>query len=304
MKWLIISAPDQSSVGNEIASFLTSHKAEFVQFKKLGVQGDSLQELWGILPEITQVVLLLDESPEFQCVIQYIAGYADGREIPLFAVAKTGTVAEARAEADWCLHRAVMCADSAELKKKLENSFDYFLSADEKKGAHKKLYAQGIPLTEDCLATYVAKGDLDRVSLFIAAGMSADARNSDGTPMLCIAARSEQVKMIKLLIAKGADIDAVSGDRGYSAVMDAVWKSSYDIAKILVDAGANLNFVSRDGQTALVLAVGSGNESVCELLSTHGADVNMKDRMGMSALDYAKLFKKDNLISLFTAAKG
>jgi hypothetical protein len=30
----------------------------------------------------------------------------------------------------------------------------------------------------------------------------------------------------------------------------------------------------------------------------------MKDRMGMSALDYAKLFKKEKLVSLFTAAKG
>ncbi|MDR1747929.1 MAG: ankyrin repeat domain-containing protein [Spirochaetaceae bacterium] len=298
MKWLIVNSPIESRISNDIMSFLVSHQIDTMRFECSGEQSGCINDIYGTLQEITHIILLLNEAAEYQSVIQYISGYTAGRDIPLYIVGKTG------ASVPWNLQCAVICPDPEVLKEKLENNFDYFLAVDEQRRAHKKLYDQGIPLTSDCLASFVTAGDIDTASMFLTAGISVNARDSDGTPMLCVAARAEQTDMINLFITKGADIDAVSSDRGYSAVMDAVWKSRYEMVKILVDAGANLNFVSRDGQTALVLAVGAGNEPICELLSTHGADVNMKDRMGMSALDYAKLFKKENLVSLFTAAKG
>ena len=74
--------------------------------------------------------------------------------------------------------------------------------------------------------------------------MSVNVRDAAGTPMLCIAARSGRKDMIEWLVDRGAEIDAISQDRGYSAVMDAVWKSSLDIVDKLIKLGANLNFVS------------------------------------------------------------
>jgi ankyrin repeat protein len=135
--------------------------------------------------------------------------------------------------------------------------------------------------------------------LFLEAGMDVNSRDAAGTPMICIAARSGRKSMIEWLLAEGADINAVSKDRGYSAVMDAVWKSSPDIVKFLIEKGANLNFISNDGQTALIVATGASNPRICELLVKNGADPTYKDRMGMSSLDYARLFKKTELAKLY-----
>ena len=135
--------------------------------------------------------------------------------------------------------------------------------------------------------------------MFLEAGMDVNSRDSNGTPMICIAARSDKVERIKWLLDNGADINAVSKDRGYSATMDAVWKNNEDAVKALVTRGANLNFISRDGQSVLVLAVGTGNAKVVEILAKYGADPDIKDQMGMSARQYAVLFKKPAMVESF-----
>ena len=78
-----------------------------------------------------------------------------------------------------------------------------------------------------------------------------------------------------------------------------VWLTPSPPVKVLVSHGANLNFISRDGQSVLVLAVGTGNAKVVELLAKYGADPDVKDQMGMSARQYAKLFKKPAMVEAF-----
>lgn len=181
----------------------------------------------------------------------------------------------------------------------LEKNLPKYVSLEEKKNALKVLFEKGIPFTPDCFSFQIAKNALDICELFFKAGMSVDERDSAGTPLLCNAARNGKLDMVQWLLEKGADIDAVSNDRGYSAVMDAVWKSNISIVELLVNRGANLNFVSRDGQTALILATGSENFEICRILAENGADPTIKDRMGMSSIDYATLFKKEEILNLY-----
>ena len=79
--------------------------------------------------------------------------------------------------------------------------------------------------------------------------------------------------------------------------MDAVWKSNEEIIKILVENGASLKFISKEGQSILVLAVGIGKESICKILAKNGADPDIKDSMGMSAYEYAVLFHREEIIN-------
>jgi ankyrin repeat protein len=153
-------------------------------------------------------------------------------------------------------------------------------------------------LTPDFFAFHIAANHERLCKLFVEAGLDVNYRDAAGTPMLSMAARNNRKELLEWLLATGADIDAVSKDRGYSAVMDAVWKSNTAIVKILVEKKANLNFISRDGQSVLVLAVGTGNEEICRLLVENGADPSIKDSMGMSAVEYARLFKKESLAAL------
>ena len=101
-----------------------------------------------------------------------------------------------------------------------------------------------------------------------------------------------------MFLELGVNIAAVSDDRGYTAVMDAVWRGNEKITKFLIENGADLNTISKEGQSNLVLAVGAGRENIVKLLAENGSDCDVKDMMGMSAYNYAVLFKKTRIVDI------
>lgn len=116
--------------------------------------------------------------------------------------------------------------------------------------------------------------------------------------MLNIACRSDNLDAVKWIVELGADINAVSEDRGYTALMDAVWRGNKEITEYLISQKAELNTISKEGQTNLVLAVGADKTEIVQLLAENGADPDIADAMGMSAYGYAQLFKKDNILAI------
>ena len=163
---------------------------------------------------------------------------------------------------------------------------------DKINSSKKALFNKGIPFTPDCFASSIAKNKAEICKLFISAGIDINSRDDLGTPMLNVAVRNDNIELTRMLLEYGADINAVSNDRGYTAVMDAVWKGNKDITKLLIEQGAELNTISKEGQSNLVLAVGANNIAICKMLAENGADPDIKDQMGMSAYNYASLFKK------------
>lgn len=170
------------------------------------------------------------------------------------------------------------------------------LSAGAKKRlAKKKLLDRGIPFTSDCFATYIAKNKIEIFNEFLEAGMSVNARDDMGVPMLNIACRNDNFEFVEMLLELGAELNASSDDRGYTAVMDAVWRGNEKITKFLIEKGADLNTISKEGQSNLVLAVGADRYNICKLLVENGSDPDVKDMMGMSAYQYATLFRKEKI---------
>ena len=180
----------------------------------------------------------------------------------------------------------------------LENNIQGISLEAKKKAAWKKLFDSGNPFTGDSLSVHVQKDNRDIVQTYLDAGMSLNERNAEGVPMLNVAIRAEQVEEVKWMLEQSVDLNAVSNDRGYSALMDCVWKKNLELAKILVEKGVNLDFVSTDNQSALTLAVGAGNAEMVKLLSDAGASPDKFDALGMSAWTYAKLFKRQDLLKL------
>lgn len=167
-----------------------------------------------------------------------------------------------------------------------------------KRLAKNKLLERGIPFTSDCFATYIAKNKIEVVNEFLEAGMSINEKDDAGVPMLNIACRNDNFDFVKMFLELGANIEAVSDDRGYTAVMDAVWRGNEKITKFLIENGADLNTISKEGQSNLVLAVGAGRENIVKLLAENGSDCDVKDMMGMSAYNYAVLFKKTRIVDI------
>jgi ankyrin repeat protein len=67
----------------------------------------------------------------------------------------------------------------------------------------------------------------------------------------------------------------------------------------LLAAGAEVNLKSKDGQSALVIAVGLNDEAAAEMLLKAGADPDMADNLGASARTYVRLFNKPGMVKLF-----
>lgn len=301
MNWLLIYTDETSKEADVVSKFLTKKKVEVTDFNldspDIKPDENKLSEylisfIKDRLSDISQCVFFVNENDFLNPILAYLSGYISGKKIPAFIT---------------CVKKESVTFDNVfswhesakELTDKLDENFPEFIAEEKKIEAKRKLFNAGIPFTPDTFSIHIAQENMDICEDFLEAGMDINSRDSAGTPMLCIAARSGKKDAIEWLVKNGAEIDAISKDRGYSAVMDAVWKLSPDIVELLIKLGANLNFVSNDGQTALIVATGSSSSKICEMLVKNGADPCFKDHMGMSALDYARLFKKNALVDLY-----
>ena len=81
--------------------------------------------------------------------------------------------------------------------------------------------------------------------------------------------------MIKLLIERGADVNAKSKD-GNTALITATSYGRIENVKLLIDKGADINAKSKNGGTALIWAAKMGRTEIIKLLLEKGADVSAK----------------------------
>lgn len=80
------------------------------------------------------------------------------------------------------------------------------------------------------------------------------------TPMH-LAAKSNSPQIIRLLMDKGADINA-QDENGFTPLMYAIMQHSNDAVKFLLENGANLNILSRyDGDCFSIAALAKNMEA-------------------------------------------
>ena len=109
---------------------------------------------------------------------------------------------------------------------------------------------------------------------------------NQGQPILGAAFRND-LEMVKLLLGKGADVNAI--DKTGRSALRMVARDEYEeMMRLLLAHGANVNLPTIYGETSLMLAAESGHEKTIRLLLAHGADIHAKDKNGKTAFDYAK----------------
>jgi hypothetical protein len=165
--------------------------------------------------------------------------------------------------------------------------------------ARNTLLERGIPVTEKSFAQCTDDGELEEIGYFIAAGFSPDTRNKAGVPLLNIAARKGYRDIILLLLKAGAHVSELAEDRGSTALLDAAMCKHLDIVNDLIAAGTDVNVTSKDGQNALIVAVGTGDNAIVETLAKAGADPDVPDKLGVSARKYAGFFHNTAMLDLF-----
>lgn len=144
---------------------------------------------------------------------------------------------------------------------------------------------------------------IERAKFFIQHGAQVNLQNKEGVTPLLNSALRYPYDLTKLLIDKGADVNAKS-DFGCSILLKAVsvkwiysrediWpeelNQQYRTAKLLISKGADVNAKNGDGYTVLMAAIWPGKTSakLAKLLIDHGADVNAKSKNGLTPLQKA-----------------
>src|SRR5271157_341453 len=140
------------------------------------------------------------------------------------------------------------------------------------------------------LVKAVEDGDLKMVKSLIAKGANVNARDEDGNTALIYAAGEGHLEIVKLLLDKGADVNAKSVD-GMTALTRAhgVRKGDHwrEVVKLLIDKGADVDTKREEGLPELISAVSRNDMEMVKLLLDKGADVNAKTTNGYTALNSA-----------------
>ncbi|WP_161634936.1 ankyrin repeat domain-containing protein [Leptolyngbya sp. Heron Island J] len=108
---------------------------------------------------------------------------------------------------------------------------------------------------------------------------------TETTPSLIEATLAGNVETVSQLLQGGIDPNLVYNTN--TALTYAARDGFTEIARLLIDYGADVNWIDGEGVTPLILASFKGHLELTQLLLEHGADVTVRDQWNRTALDYA-----------------
>src|ERR1019366_180086 len=135
------------------------------------------------------------------------------------------------------------------------------------------------------LLAAIRKGDVSAVHELLRDNADPNSHDETGASALMYAAAFSSPECMRLLIARGADVDGVNQVHA-TALM---WASAEpDKGKLLLSKNAGVNMRTDDAQSALLLAARRpGNVETVRLLLSHGADPKAVDKDGIGLLRIA-----------------
>jgi len=133
-------------------------------------------------------------------------------------------------------------------------------------------------------------GDVDRSMVLL--GEDADAvgaMSGDGFTPLHFAAFFGQDDAVLLLLARGAEVDALgTGWMTGTALNSAASRKRAGVAVLLLDGGADVNAAQAQGFTSLHSAAHNGDAELTRILLERGADPTLTTDDGRDALSFAE----------------
>ncbi|CAG4916218.1 ankyrin repeat domain-containing protein [Paraburkholderia gardini] len=179
--------------------------------------------------------------------------------------------------------KAVKFDDVKEVKKQLSQGMDPNMTDD-----------QGMPLL-----VLAAREKSDQVGQALVDNPKTNVEIVDkaGENAMMLAALNGDMDFVKLLIAKGAEVNK----KGWAPLHYAAANGNDAIVTLLLKYSAYVDAGSPNGTTPLMMAARGGHVSTAKLLLDAGADINVKNQIGLNALDFAKQYKEPDAVKGLTA---
>jgi len=153
------------------------------------------------------------------------------------------------------------------------------------------------------LAAALMRDHIPSIKRLIAHGADLEEPDQEGFRPLALAIAEQKYEAAKALMEGGADVSTPSGTEGLTPLMVVAAQTGpaegsiflpgstrpTDIAKALVEEGADINAQAKNGMTALMIAAANNSAPMIGLLMDAGADPTIKNAQGQTAEDVANL---------------
>jgi ankyrin repeat protein len=116
-------------------------------------------------------------------------------------------------------------------------------------------------------------GHRETVETLLGAGAEVNtaSRESMKVTPLHSAAAARQVEIARVLIAHGANVNAMQADSGFTPLHEAALNGNLDFARLLLEHGADVNAKMKDGKTPLGFALEQHKSEMAAFLRERGA---------------------------------
>ncbi len=138
-------------------------------------------------------------------------------------------------------------------------------------------------------------------ALIAARGLKVEERNAKDESALMLAALRGNLSAARALIKLDADVNKT----GWTPLHYAASGTTQDAAAmvaLLLEESAYIDAASPNGTTPLMMAVRYGTADVARLLVEEGADPTLKNDLGLTAIDFARQADRADMVDLVAQA--
>ncbi len=175
-----------------------------------------------------------------------------------------------------------------------------FRAAERKEAAIEALTQRGLYVSVDEFFRSLKKGDQEIIDLFVRAQFDIHVHDDDGNPPLLFALKRGFTVIAKILLNAGADVNE-KDKLGLTPLLVTCGKATRgyrEVAETLIRKGAQINVRDSLRFTPLLLSLTGGIFDIAQLLVEHGADVTVRTRKGETPLMLAQRANNPELVAL------
>ena len=153
------------------------------------------------------------------------------------------------------------------------------------------------PTAPEHLLAAATSGDVELVESLLLEDHKARDRHERGSTFLHLAAAQKHPEVLDVLVADGADVDALD-ENGWTPLVVAAQSDQLGAARILLAAGADVNTVDKHGNTLLQDVASRYSTNMARVLLSNGADINAANEHGYTALHCAVREERTEMAAL------